>query len=353
MFIDLRSDTVTKPTEGMRKAIYQAEVGDDCFGEDPTVRALEEYCAQYFQKEAALFTSGGTLSNQLAIKAMTNPGDEIFLDASYHINFYESASTSAFSGVNFSLSTHDNGLFTVSDLEKLHASKCRWSQNYALPRVVVIENTLGCKGGAIFPLQQMNDVFAYAQDIGAYRYLDGARILHASIASGIDVTSYTDNADLLSMCLSKGLGAPIGSIMVGSEELIQRAKKYRKWFGGDLHQAGMMAAAGLYAMHNHVERLAEDHEHAALLHQLLNDIDEAPARYKGTNMVTLDIASLGITPLQFAGYLRRQGVGGLPYNAREMRFMPHINITRDDIHKAAGIIKDAVRALSQAGETIK
>lgn len=353
MFIDLRSDTVTKPTEGMRKAIYQAEVGDDCFGEDPSVRALEEFCAHYFQKEAVLFTTGGTLSNQLAIKALTNPGDEIFLDASYHINFYESASTSAFSGVNFSLSCHESGLFEVSDLEKLYASKCRWSQNYAVPRVVVIENTLGCKGGAIFPLQQMNDVFTYAKGIGAYRYLDGARILHASIASGIDVTSYTENADLLSMCLSKGLGAPIGSIMVGSKELIQRAKKYRKWFGGDLHQAGMMAAAGLYAMHNHIERLAEDHEHAALLHQLLSDIDETPAHYKGTNMVTLDISSLGISPVQFGGYLSQQGVGGLPYNATQMRFMPHINITRTDIHKAAGIIKEAIRELSPTREAVK
>ena len=222
-----------------------------------------------------------------------------------------------------------------------------------MPRVVVIENTLGCKGGDIFPLQQMNNVFAYAKDIGAYRYLDGARILHASIASGIDVTSYTDSADLLSMCLSKGLGAPIGSIMVGTQELILRAKKYRKWFGGDLHQAGMMAAAGLYAMQNHVERLAEDHEHAALLHQLLNDMDEAPARYKGTNMVTLDIAALGIPPVHFAGFLRQKGVGGLPYNAREMRFMPHLNISRDDIYKAAGIIKDTVHVLSHARETIK
>ncbi|UII72343.1 aminotransferase class I/II-fold pyridoxal phosphate-dependent enzyme [Pseudomonas sp. HN11] len=353
MFIDLRSDTVTKPTEGMRKAIYQAEVGDECFGEDPSVRALEEFCAHYFQKEAALFTTGGTLSNQLAIKSLTQPGDEIFLDASYHINYYEAAATSAFSGVNFSLSSHDNGLFDVSDLQKLYASRCRWNQNYALPRVVVIENTLGCKGGAIFPLAQMNEVFGYAKTIDAYRYLDGARILHASIASGIDVTSYTENADLMSMCLSKALGAPVGSIMVGSKELIQRAKKYRKWFGGDLHQAGMMAAAGLYAMHNNIERLAEDHEHAALLHRLLSDIEETPAYYKGTNMVTLDISALGITPMQFGTHLSQQGVGGLPYNAREMRFMPHINISRADVLKAAGIIKAAVRELSSTREAVK
>jgi len=353
MFIDLRSDTVTKPTEGMRKVIYQAEVGDDCFGEDPGVRSLEEFCAHYFHKEAALFTTGGTLSNQLAIKALTHPGDEIFLDASYHINFYESAATSAFSGVNFSLTYHESGLFEVSDLKKLYASKCRWSQNYATPRVVVIENTLGCKGGSIFPLQQMNDVFAYAKSIGAYRYLDGARILHAAVASGADVTSYTENADLLSMCLSKGLGAPMGSIMVGSSELIQRAKKYRKWFGGDLHQAGMMAAAGLYAMHNHIERLAEDHEHAALLYRLLSDIDETPAHYQGTNMVTLDVSLLGVSPAQFGSYLSQKGVGGLPYNTTQIRFMPHINIARADIHKAAGIIKAVVLEFSIAREALK
>ncbi|PYB86319.1 threonine aldolase family protein [Pseudomonas soli] len=353
MFIDLRSDTVTKPTEGMRKAIYEAEVGDDCFGEDPSVSALERYCADYFQKEAALFTTGGTLSNQLAIKAMTRPGDEIFLDASYHINYYESASTSAFSGVNFSLTQHDDGLFDVADLERLHASKCRWSQNYATPRVVVVENTLGCKGGGIFPLEQMNQVFAYAERIGAYRYLDGARILHASIATGIDVTSYTDNADLLSMCLSKGLGAPVGSIMMGSRELIQQAKKYRKWFGGDQHQSGMMAAAGLYAMRNNIERLAEDHEHAALLHAQFADVDEARSGYKGTNMVTLDISRLGVTPMRFAELLKERGVGALPYNDKEIRLVPHINIDRAQIIKAAELIKAQVGELAHAKEAVK
>ncbi|PYC23846.1 threonine aldolase family protein [Pseudomonas mosselii] len=353
MFIDLRSDTVTKPTEGMRKAIYEAEVGDDCFGEDPSVRALEEYCAHYFQKEAALFTTGGTLSNQLAIKAMTRPGDEIFLDASYHINFYEAASTSAFSGVNFSLTRHDDGLFDVADLERLYASKCRWNQNYAMPRVVVVENTLGCKGGAVFPLEQMNRVFSYAKQIEAYRYLDGARILHASIATGIDVTSYTDNADLLSMCLSKGLGAPVGSIMMGSRELIQQVRKYRKWFGGDQHQAGMMAAAGLYAMRNNIERLAEDHEHAALLHEQLSTMEEARSGYKGTNMVTLDISRLGVTPMQFAERLREQGVGGLPYNDKEIRLVPHINIDRAQVIKAAQLIKSLVRDLAHATEAVK
>ncbi|MDH1631404.1 threonine aldolase family protein [Pseudomonas mosselii] len=353
MFIDLRSDTVTKPTEGMRKAIYEAEVGDDCFGEDPSVRALEEYCAHYFQKEAALFTTGGTLSNQLAIKAMTRPGDEIFLDASYHINFYEAASTSAFSGVNFSLTRHDDGLFDVADLERLYASKCRWNQNYAMPRVVVVENTLGCKGGAVFPLEQMNRVFSYAKQIDAYRYLDGARILHASIATGIDVTSYTDNADLLSMCLSKGLGAPVGSIMMGSRELIQQVRKYRKWFGGDQHQAGMMAAAGLYAMRNNIERLAEDHEHAALLHEQFGAVEEARSGYKGTNMVTLDISRLGVTPMQFAERLRERGVGGLPYNDKEIRLVPHINIDRAQVIKAAELIKSLVRDLAHATEAVK
>ncbi|KPW89939.1 hypothetical protein BVY11_28390 [Pseudomonas amygdali pv. morsprunorum] len=353
MFIDLRSDTVTKPTDGMRKAIYNAEVGDDCFGEDPSVKALEEYCAQYFQKEAALFTTGGTLSNQLAIKAMTRPGDEIFLDASYHINFYEAAATSAFSGVNFSLTRHEDGLFDVSDLQQLYASKCRWNQNYALPRVVVVENTLGCKGGGVFPLAQMNQVFSYAKEIGAYRYLDGARILHASIATGIDVTSYTHDADLLSMCLSKGLGAPVGSIMMGSHDLIQQAKKYRKWFGGDQHQSGMMAAAGLYAMRNHIERLIEDHEHAALLHRELSSIEETRSGYKGTNMVTLDISALGLTPLHFAELLRERGVGVLPYNDREVRLIPHINTDRAQVLKAAELIKTQVSELIHAVERVK
>lgn len=342
--IDLRSDTVTKPTAGMRRAMYEAEVGDDCFGDDPTVRALEDYCATYFNKEAALFTTGGTLSNQIAIKTLTMPGDEVILDAAYHINYYEAAATSTFSGVNFSLTYSDDGVYSTADIKRLQMSKCRWNSNYASPKVVVIENTLGCKLGGVFPLDKMREVFHHARVLGAYRYLDGARILHAATATGLPVTHYTDPADLMATCLSKALGAPVGSMLVGTRDLIARARKYRKWFGGDMHQAGIVAAAGLYAMKNNVERLHEDHENTELLYRLLNGVEETPARYRGTNMMALDISGLNLTPAEFVERLKHHGVGALAYNAKEVRFMPHINITRQDVIQAAQCIKDCIKA---------
>jgi threonine aldolase len=344
--IDLRSDTVTKPTPGMRKAMYDAEVGDDCFSDDPSVRALEDYCAGFFNKEAALFTTGGTLSNQLAMKTLTVPGDEVMLDACFHINYFESSSSSAFSGVNFSLIHSEDGIYDVADMQRLQLSKCRWNDNYAKTKVVVIENTIGCKVGGVFPLEKFRNVFNHAKSIGAWRYLDGARILHAAVGAGLPVTAYTDHADLMAMCLSKGLGAPVGSILVGTADLIARARKHRKWFGGDMHQSGFLAAAALYGIKHHADRLHEDHENTELLFTRIKDMDEAPARYRGTNMTVIDITRLGLTTPDFVARLARKGVGSLAYNPKEVRFISHINISRQEIERAAVIIKHTVAELA-------
>jgi threonine aldolase len=345
MMIDLRSDTVTRPTTGMRRAMYEAEVGDDCFGDDPSVRALEDYCAEYFNKEAALFTTGGTLSNQIAMKSLTSPGDEVILEAGSHINYYESAATACFSGVNFSIVYSDTGIIDVSDITRIQSSKCRWNANYAQTKVVVLENTLGCRGGRVYPVDTLSRVFEHARSLGAYRYLDGARILHAAAATGKSVTAFTDHADLMATCLSKGLGAPVGSVLVGSAELIARARRYRKWFGGDMHQAGILAAGGLYAMKHHIERLNEDHEHAQLLFLLLSDVEGAQARYEGTNMVFFNVSELGLTSAEFAELLARAGVAALNCPPHEVRFVPHLGITREQVVKAAAMVKRVVAEL--------
>lgn len=343
--IDLRSDTVTQPTQGMRRAMYEAEVGDDCFGDDPSVRALEAHCAELFGKPAAMFTIGGTQSNQIAMKTLGQPGDEVILEAGAHINYYESAATATFSGLNFSLVHAAHGVFDVADVERLQASKCRWNANYALPRVVVMENTLGCHAGRVFPLEVMQRVAEHAHAIGAAAFLDGARLLHACTATGIAAHQWAQPVDLLATCLSKALGAPVGSVLVGSEALIQRARRYRKWFGGDMHQSGVLAAAGLYALQHHVERLHEDHAMAQQLARRLQDIDDAEVTYGGTNMVLVDVAALGVSPFEFVDRLKALGVAALPCLPTHVRFVPHLGNSAADIDTAAAQVKRLWRQL--------
>lgn len=343
--IDLRSDTVTQPTPGMRRAMHDAEVGDDCFGDDPSVRELEARCAALFGKPAALFTIGGTQSNQIAMKTLTQPGDEVILEAGAHINYYESAATAAFSGLNFSLVHSDSGVFDVADIERLRASKCRWNANYALPRVVVLENTLGCHAGRVFPRATFQRVAAHAHAIGAAAFLDGARVLHAYTATGVTAAEWAAPVDLLAMCLSKGLGAPVGSVLVGSEALIQRARRFRKWFGGDMHQSGVLAAAGLYALDHHVERLHEDHAMALQLARRLQDLDDAHVVYGGTNMVLLDVGRRGVDPMAFVERLKALGVAALPCLPTQVRFVPHLGNTPRDIDTAAAQVARLWREL--------
>lgn len=346
--IDLRSDTVSLPDAGMRKAMADAAMGDDCFGDDPTTRELEAHCADLFGKDAALFTTGGTQSNQIAMKTLTRPGDEVVINAAYHINFFEAASTSAFSGVNFNLVYSDDGTTTRRDLERIYDTKARWNANYALPRVVVLENTVGSKGGTVLSLEDMAAVKAYASSLGATLYLDGARLLHAAAATATPVRRYAETADCLAMCFSKSLGAPVGSILAGPRDVIDRARKYRKWFGGDMHQAGVVAAGALYAIKHNAGRLHEDHENARLIHQAIAGIGGIDGTYRGTNMVYVDVGRIGVPAGRVAAVLEDRGVRCLAWNDRLVRFVTHINIGRGDAERAAGIIR---QTLAEAAQT--
>lgn len=340
--IDLRSDTVSKPTLAMRKAIYDAEVGDNCFGDDADTLRLEAHCAEYFGMEEALFMTGGTLSNQVAMKTLTQPGDEIVLHSAYHINFFEAAATSTFSGVNFNLLDSEDGLYTVADLERIHRTKARWNSSYASPRVVVIENTVGSKGGTVFPLGEMENIAGWGRRVGARIYLDGARILHASAATGIDVKDYTQHVDAMAVCMSKSLGAPIGSVLLGNSDFIAQARKYRKWFGGDMHQSGIAAAGALHAMRHHVERLHEDHDNIRLLHESLAGLPRIARTYRGTNMLYVDVGGLGIAAAQLVDELRAEGVLCLAWNDRTLRFVTCLDVDAKAARRAADIIESCL-----------
>jgi threonine aldolase len=346
--IDLRSDTVSLPTPEMRAAIAGAQMGDDCFGNDRTTRELEAYCADYFGKEAALFTTGGTQSNQIAMKALTNPGDEIIINAAYHINFFEAAATSTFSGVNFNLLHSEDGSMTREAVEDIFATKARWNNNYAMPRVIVLENTVGSKGGTVLDLTEMQSIHAYAHDRGATLYLDGARILHAVAATGISARHYASACDCLSMCFSKSLGAPVGSIMVGTRDFIARARRYRKWFGGDMHQSGIVAAAATYAIRHNTDRLHLDHENAEVIYMGTKDLPGINATWRGTNMVYVDVAGLGTTADIAAQTLRANGVDCLAWDDSSVRFVTHLDIDRNMATRAAGIIRQTLSYLPPA-----
>ena len=267
--IDLRSDTVTRPSIGMRKAIYEAEVGDDVFSEDPTVIELQEYCAHLFGKEAALFVSSGVMGNQLSLKTITRPGDEVICEKSAHIFNYESGSMAALSGVQIYPVDGIHGVMNIEDVK----NAIRPVEAYYMPytRVIAVENTHNRASGAILPIDNIQALSKLAHDNNLYFHIDGARIWNASVASGVSLAEYGALADTMSVCFSKALGAPIGSIMLSDRETINRAFRIRKGWGGGMRQIGMMAAGALYAVKNNLERLSEDHQKAQIIAKFLAD----------------------------------------------------------------------------------
>ena len=269
-FIDMRSDTVTKPSDEMRKAMYDAEVGDDVFKEDPTVNKLEEYAAELLGKEAALYVSSGVMANQISLNVLTSPGDEIICEGDSHIFNYESGSPAALSGIQLLPLEGKNGVITPQQVEPF----IRPSSAYYMPRskVIEIENTHNRAGGAIHPIENMKEIRKLADKYNLLMHLDGARIWNASVAAKIPVKDYTQYFDSVSCCLSKGLGAPVGSIIAGSKDFIKEAFRVRKAWGGGMRQAGIIAAAGLYALKNNINRLEEDHRKAKQLAETINEI---------------------------------------------------------------------------------
>jgi len=334
--IDLRSDTVTRPTPAMREAMARAEVGDDVFGDDPTVRALEEEIARITGKEAALFVSSGTMGNQLAIATQTRPGDEVVVGEGAHPVYFEAAAGAALSGVQFALAGH-GGLFTADEMEAAVQPGVYWAPRTSM---VAIENTHNRAGGRVWPLAQARDVAARGKARGLATHIDGARVWNASVASGVDVATWCAPFDTASVCFSKGLGAPVGSAFCGPRTLVEEARRIRKRWGGAMRQAGILAAAALHALAHHRARLADDHANARAL-------AEALARAKGvrveqatveTNIVNIDVDAPAMEVVVAAK------AAGLLINAtasHRLRAVTHLDVSRADIDAAAAILAQA------------
>lgn len=331
--IDLRSDTVTKPTPAMREAIAKAEVGDDVFDEDPTIHRLQERVAGILGKEAALLVPSGTMANTVSVLTHTNRGDEVIAEEGCHVFNYESASSATFGSVQIRTIPTADGHFTLADVE----SRVRPDNLHHPPtRLVCMENTHNRAGGTIFPLEDMRAIGAFCRSRGIAVHLDGARLWNASVASGIPMKEFAAAVDSVSVCLSKGLGAPVGSLVAGSREFIARARKTRKMLGGGMRQAGVLAAAGLYAVEHHVERLAEDHANARKIAETLAAIpgiriDTAKVQ---TNIVIVDVRE---HPLGEAGIVKKLGDEGVLFLAigpGRLRLVTHLDVSREQTEEA-------------------
>lgn len=334
--IDLRSDTVTKPSEEMRAYMANAPVGDDAYGEDESVNLLQDYCKELFQKEDALFVTSGMMANRLAFLSQTNPGDEVITDYTYHVNFFDSAPMAFVAKVVMNTwHTHD-GILRAQDIEDALQSKQRYGY-FAQPKLVSLENTINGRAGKIFPFEDLKAVYNFAKQKGLAVHLDGARLFNAHVKTGIPLAEYASFADTLSVCFSKGLGAPYGSMLMGSRETINKARRFRIWLGGGVHQSGMQAAAAYYAVKHHIDSLKKDHELAKHLAQLLLNIPGVSVNENEieTNMVQITVNHSDT----FLDQCAKQGLLLFPWVPGVARAVIHRHISRDDIEKTAEIIK--------------
>jgi threonine aldolase len=333
--IDLRSDTVTKPTPAMRRAMAQADVGDDVFGEDPTVNRLQERAAELFGREAALFVPSGTMGNQIAIKVHTQPGDEVILEEASHIFNSEMAMMASFSGVIPRPIPSERGWLRWEQIESAIRPNVYY---YAQTRLICLENTHNFKGGSIYPLEWAREIIEKAHERGLKVHLDGARIFNAAVATGRSVKELTEGFDSVMFCLSKGLGAPVGSMLVGSAEFIEKARRVRKMLGGGMRQVGILAAAGLYALEHHIERLAEDHENAQILAQALREIPEVQLEPVETNIIIFELTK---TPAEkLITELKKRNILALAIGPRRVRLVTHLDVSRADVLRAACALQE-------------
>jgi len=337
-FIDLRSDTVTKPTPAMRKAMAEAEVGDDVFGEDPTVNTLQEKVAKLLGKEAAIFVPSGTMANQLAIKSHTQPGDEVIIEATSHPYNFEGGAGAALSGVQFYCLKGIRGILDASQIEEAIRSE---DHHFPVTRLICLENTHNRGGGSIYPIEKMVDIYRLAKSKELLIHLDGARLWNASFATKIPLHEYAQWADSVSVCMSKGLGAPIGSLVAGSKTFIDRVHRFRKMFGGGMRQVGIIAAAGIYALDHHIERLEEDHQNAKRLAFGLKEfkgISIDPEQVE-TNIIIFSIADTGMTALQLTEAMKRNGVLIHPISRTKIRLVTHLDVSSEDIEDALKVFE--------------
>ncbi|HZS05109.1 MAG TPA: GntG family PLP-dependent aldolase [Blastocatellia bacterium] len=336
--IDLRSDTVTKPTPAMRRAMADADVGDDVYGEDPTVNRLQERAAEIFEKEAALFVPTGSMGNQLCVKLHTRPGSEVVLEERSHIFNYEMGASAVFSGVIFRPVRGEDGLL---NRDLVGGAIHHQAPYYVTPTsLVALENTHNMAGGSVMPLSVSRDICDHAHSLGLPVHLDGARIFNAAAALNTTVAEIARPFDSAMFCLSKGLGAPVGSLILGGRDFIEEARAWRKRLGGGMRQVGVLAAAGMIALEESPKILPEDHANARRLAEGLAEMRGVridPGKVQ-TNIVIFDIAGTGLTTAQFSMALKAEGVLANGINAREMRMVTHYDVSREGIETALKVM---------------
>ena len=339
--IDMRSDTVTRPTPAMREAMLRAEVGDDVMAEDPTINALQERVAALFGKEAALFVSSGTQANQISIKAYTQPGDEVIADAICHPVRSELGASALISGVQVAMIPTVRGVYTREAAAKLIRAD-HWMQPKT--SLLWVENTHNAGGGTVFPLDALDGLRALSNERGIPLHIDGARIFNAVVASAIAPAEWGRRCDSLSFCLSKGLGCPVGSMLMGTREFIQRARRLRQIYGGGWRQAGILAAAGLHALDHHVERMAEDHANAKWFAERVSALQGVELVYADTqtNLVFVDVAPSGLAAETVSQRLRERGVALAMRGGTTFRAVTHLDVTRADVEQAARALQEAL-----------
>ncbi|HUX08814.1 MAG TPA: GntG family PLP-dependent aldolase [Acidobacteriota bacterium] len=332
--IDIRSDTVTKPTAGMREAIATAEVGDDVYIEDPTVERLQALAADMLGFEASLFFPTGSMANQTAIKLHTHHGQEVIVEAAGHVYNYEMATMAAFSGALVRPVAGEDGFLTPAQVEANISAKIYYCAQTGL---VSLENTHNLRGGRIHPQEQVKQIIALCHERGIPVHLDGARVFNAAVASGVPVSTLVAGFDTVMFCLSKGLGAPIGSILCAGRETIERARIVRKVLGGGMRQVGILAAAGLYALEHNVERLAEDHIRARRLAVELAELPFVkidPGKIE-TNILVFEVDKAAMTSPEFAAKLKERGILCGSFSDSKVRMVTHLDFGDDDLQRVA------------------
>ena len=340
--LDFRSDTVTRPTPEMRRAMAEAEVGDDVYGEDPTINRLEERAAQIFGREAAIFLPSGTMGNQIAIKIHTHHGQEIICEERGHIFNYEMATLASFSGCLVRPIYGEDGMLTWPEIKKRIAPGIYYKAQTGL---ISLENTHNMAGGTVYPQTVADEICDRAHELGLPVHLDGARVFNAATALGRPVAEVTKKFDSVMFCLSKGLGAPVGSMLLGSKAFIEKARIYRKALGGGMRQAGVLAAAGLIALEKMPARLKEDHEHAQVLARGLEQIPgiKIDPRKVATNILVFNISATGMNTAEFSRKLAEHNVLAAGIDPDNMRFVTHLDVSREDCEAALSAIQEICR----------
>ena len=334
--IDFRSDTVTKPTASMLEAMMQAKVGDDVFGEDPSINELEQLAANMFGMEAAIFCPSGTMTNQIAIKCHTQPGDEVICDESSHIYQYEGGGIAFNSGSSVKLLNGDRGRITAQMVKQAINPD---EVHRARTSLVSLENTSNRGGGSCYEMDEILAIEKVCRENNLAFHLDGARLFNALVAKNQDAKEYGKTFDSISICLSKSLGCPVGSLLIGTKEMIKKARRYRKVFGGGMRQAGFLAAAGIYALQHHIDRLHEDHEHAR---QISEAIQQKPFVKQvlpvETNIIIFELDD-SISAVQLVDKMKQAGIFGYAIALNRVRLVVHLDITPGMVEKTIEVIK--------------